>query len=64
VRFSDEAEKARIELRSKVEKVDETMFTSFKNISELLMACISEQKELDQLEEFITENGIVNDAEL
>jgi predicted nucleic acid-binding Zn-ribbon protein len=61
-RFTEEAEKAREELKGKVGKVDETMFTSFQNISELLSACINEQRELDTLESFITENGIEDEV--
>lgn len=57
-KYGRETQEKRKELREKVDRVDETMFTSFKSISELLQACISEQRELDGLEQFISENGI------
>lgn len=56
--YGAHAATCRAQLDEKVAQVDETMRTSFLSISELLQACIHEQKELDGLEAFISENEI------
>lgn len=56
--LAQETEINRIKLKEKVNTMDQIMMSTFKNVAEIIEACISEQMELDKAKSFVLENRL------